>query len=472
MIIIIIVGVFFGFFAYSLNYNISEINLSSIEGYLANYIWVIITSAVFRRKQEEFYQENRIDSINIELKKALSTKSEFLRNFVHEVRTPAHGFANISEGLRDNYETLGDFDRKKYIIDIAQNANRLKGLVNTLLDLSMLENGKMELKKELFDFNTCLKDMIVECNSLYLNNNSRIKIINTTFNDNENNIFADKERITQVLRNLFTNAIKFTTKKNVTSEVAEVIEVNARGAEKNGKNLLHFYIKDRGIGLIENEKKEIFSSFFTGSNNQKSSVELGLGLGLGLAISKKIIQEHNGVISATNNEEGVGAQFSFEIPLYNYEESSIEITNQTNNKSKDLADKLATNKQNITILMIEDEETCLNSMELILLSVNINLIKARSCKEGISKLQEHRKSINLLLLDMMLPDDNGVNIIAELRSTNQFANLPVVIQTGLAIDDYKAFSEELGIYGILKKPYSKIEVLNLINSLYGDKDRI
>ena len=188
-------------------------------------------------------------------------------------------------------------DKKySYAKNIADNANRLENLLNNLLDMSKYTADKIFVNFKEVDLDKLVKNIIDECNSLYLIN----KTININYiSKNELLIIADKERISQVLRNLFFNAIKFTPSGGN-------IEVVIKTSEK----MLHFSLIDSGIGIPSEELLEIFEAF---SQSSRTKTRAG-GTGLGLSIVKKIIDAHYGKVWATNNTTQ-GATFHFAIPL-------------------------------------------------------------------------------------------------------------------------------------------------------------
>ena len=218
-----------------------------------------------------------------------------LNNMSHEVRTPILGFTVISEGLVEHWNDFEDSRRYKYVEEIASNAKRLQNLLCNLLDMSKISADKMVMDFKEIELNHQVKEVIEECKSLYLGK-KQIEIAHL-FNG-EVNIMADAERIRQVLRNLFFNAIKFTPDGG---------KIESDIMIKDDQIL--FSIKDTGIGVPEDELLEIFEAFVQSS---KTNTKAG-GTGLGLSIAKQIISAHNGKIWAENNESK-GSKFSFIIP--------------------------------------------------------------------------------------------------------------------------------------------------------------
>lgn len=222
-------------------------------------------------------------------------KTEFLSNISHELRTPMHGILGFAGLGKSRVATAARATLRSYFDEILNCGNRLLSLINALLDLSKLESGKVK-----YDFE---KKKISELVELVLNEFSAVtttKELLVEFNkpDFDDTVLIDEERMIQVIRNLFFNAIKFSNEKGR-------IVINV---EKDQSKLL-FVVKDNGIGIPPNELDAIFDRF-----KQSSVTKTGSGgTGLGLAICKQIINDHNGKIWAENRTEG-GSAFTFSLP--------------------------------------------------------------------------------------------------------------------------------------------------------------
>jgi two-component system, sensor histidine kinase ChiS len=360
--------------------------------------------------------EQKVADRTEELQNALAIKTEILNNMNHEIRTPVHGFSVLSEGLIEHWQEFDD--KKKYDITkhIASNAFRLKGLINNLLDLSSLSNGKLSLHPEKIDLNLLIEDMITECNTMYMQG----KNINITYVPKHPLIItADREKINQILRNLLINAINYTPS-------GKKIEIKAKIENKN----LYFSLKDQGIGIAKDELEGIFIPFTQGKHTKTSAG----GTGLGLAICHNIISAHGGKIWAKNNKDR-GATFYFTIPVVN----------------KDI-------RREGIILLIDDEDICITSMELILHNSGYQLLTAKTGKEGMDIIEN--KEVDLILLDLMLPDINGLDLLEDIRRKG--VNIPVVIQSGAGNVTPPQY---LDVKEFLSKPYHKDAVLALIDKV-------
>jgi len=230
-----------------------------------------------------------------EAEAANHTKSDFLANMSHELRTPLHsiiGFSKIGIKKSDSWDPE---KHKANLTTIQASGEHLLGLVNSLLDLSKLEAGKMQFEKSTVDIREVINNITKEITPLI--DNKKLKL-SVTYNTKNTNAYFDQTRIGQVLRNLLSNAIKFTPEgKNIVIAVADE------------QDKLSIAVIDQGIGIPVQELDVVFDKFMQSSTTSCASG----GTGLGLSICKEIILAHDGSISARNNPTG-GATFTVILP--------------------------------------------------------------------------------------------------------------------------------------------------------------
>jgi two-component system sensor histidine kinase ChiS len=342
----------------------------------------------------------------------------------------------IAEGLNLNWEIYNDKQKQQFIKEISNNAKRLSFLVNNLLDISKFSLGKLVLDPSNFNFGDAVNEVIEECKSLYLQDR-KVKI--KFGNEKAISVFADRDRIIQVLRNLFVNAIKFSPKKGIINAKILLPDQNYQG--ENEKKFVLFKITDQGPGVPEKEIEEIFKPFI-----QSSITKTGAGgTGLGLSICREIIELHQGKIWAENNLDK-GATFHFILP---------------SSEEKQINNKRAATKQ-ATLLIIDDEKSCLTAMEMLLGGTNYKLIKATGGYEGLELIEAYKDELKLVLLDLMLPDIYGLKVLQEIKRRVSSASMPVIIQTGTydKVEIDKALGN--GAVAYIRKPYQRKEVLDII----------
>lgn len=243
-----------------------------------------------------------------EAEKADQLKSEFLANISHELRTPMHHILAYSALGAEEKNTDKPVKQQKYFLQINISGERLMRLINNLLDLSKLESGQTEYQMKKTNLAGTVGNLISDFSHFAEEKSIDIEIKKT---DLSTTVICDEFKIDQVLRNLISNALKFTWPEKSISISFEAKEIPAgkRQTDRNFVDALMVSVKDEGIGVPEHEFETIFDKFI-----QSKITKTGAGgTGLGLAICRKIIKDHNGTIWVENNPEG-GATFSFALP--------------------------------------------------------------------------------------------------------------------------------------------------------------
>jgi signal transduction histidine kinase len=237
-----------------------------------------------------------LETTNAQLKRHEKMQQEFINMAAHELRTPIQPILGLSDVLRDH---MSDASQVKFLDVIMRNAKRLQRLSSDILDVSKIEGNVLKLSKSQFDLTAKIKNTIIDIeNSHDMETKKNVKIIFGS--SGPITIFADRDRIFQVLSNLLNNAVKFTQKGIVT------VDTYLSSVANNYDKQVTVTITDTGVGISPDIMPRLFSKFVTTSNQ---------GTGLGLFISKGIIEAHRGRIWAENNPNGIGATFSFSLPL-------------------------------------------------------------------------------------------------------------------------------------------------------------
>lgn len=232
--------------------------------------------------------------------KANQAKSEFLANISHELRTPLHGILSFSKFGMEKIDSSQKSNNLHYFERINQAGNRLLFLVNDLLDLAMLESGKFEYVMSPFELEAITLFVVQAFETQAVEKGLKIIVQPATFSTQ---VLCDSNKMTQVIRNLMSNAIRYSLQNSTITIQFE--QVSPEGGEA-GEKLLKFSISDQGVGIPEAELELIFEKF-----KQSSRTDTGAGgTGLGLSICREIIRLHKGKIWAENNATG-GAKFSF-----------------------------------------------------------------------------------------------------------------------------------------------------------------
>jgi len=228
-------------------------------------------------------------------------KSEFVSIVSHQLRTPLSALKWSLDLLRS--KRLGEINdkQKDYLDIINESSNKMIKLVNDLLNVNRIEQGRMEMQPKSFAMEDLLEEMIKELKALAEVRNVEIKFKN---NKKLPLVYADPDKIRMVISNLIDNAIKYSKKEGAWVEI---------GAEKyqKDKNLIFVSVKDNGLGIPEIMKKQVFGKFFRGESLVRQKVE---GTGLGLFIAKGVIKMSGGEMDF-ESEENKGSTFWFTIPI-------------------------------------------------------------------------------------------------------------------------------------------------------------
>lgn len=399
---------------------------------------IVIIAPIFSRNRELFnlhslkdkdllnkLLEDKVNMRTQELTAALSVKTEFLNNISHEIRTPISGFSMTAETLVEHWERLAENERREMAKVIAKSAGRIKNLAMHLIDATKFQGGEQILNFQKVNLTQLIYDIIDEAYMLYIAD----KHVEIKFHsDRDYYAKADPEAILQVLRNILTNAIKF-------SPTNSVIEIKI---EHEGINTT-VIVTDEGVGIPEEELEQIFAPFY-----QSSRTKTGAGgVGLGLNISKQIIIQHQGKIWAKNNV-GKGASIIFSL------------------ESVETKDRPSTETLAKTILIIDDEELLLESLYMSLSASGLTVLTASSGAQGLSIIEQQQQEIDVILLDIMMPGMDGIEVLKEI--TNKWPQLKVIMHSGIAGNEEIEMSKKLGAHSFIKKPYKIKELLELISN--------
>lgn len=288
-----------------------DLNIGTLQ-FKIMYCLLLISSILlifFKPKQElqekteekSNYLSHKLDDQTLELKKSLELKQEFLRNLEHESRTPITGISSMGQVLWDNYDKLSEQQRRQGVKDIAKSSERLNSLISNILDLSKLSGLNYQLKIEDINFSELVYERVKTCKKLYTED--KYKDFQELILDITDNIIVscDKDYITTAIDNIVINAMQYCTNGKI------IIKLY-----KNEQEEVVFKVQDEGIGIPKEELYDVFGAFTVSS---KTKTPAG-GRGVGLALSKKVIDLHNGRIWAKQNPDK-GVTIGFNLPLKN-----------------------------------------------------------------------------------------------------------------------------------------------------------
>ena len=341
-------------------------------------------------------------------------KSAFLANMSHEIRTPLNAIVGFSGILASTDE---EEEKQEYVSIIENNNTLLLQLISDILDLSKIEAGTLEFQYSNIDLNKMLNELT---SSLQLKIKS--EKVQLTCHPAEENCFihTEKNRLSQLLINLISNAIKFTTEGYIRF-----------GYELRGKEI-YFYVSDTGCGIPKDKQKSIFGRFV-----KLNSFEQGTGLGLSIC---QTLVEHMGGTIGVDSEEGKGSTFWFTLPY----KAAIAVEESI---KKEEIQPISIEKNKFTILIAEDNESNYKLFASILKG-EYQLIHAWDGQEAVEMFKQYNPQI--ILMDINMPVMDGYEATKEIRKYS--AKVPIIAITAFAYASDEQRVMESGFDGYMPKP--------------------
>ncbi|RSC93140.1 ATP-binding protein [Tenacibaculum singaporense] len=377
----------------------------------------------------------------IELQKASKSKDEFLSTMSHEIRTPLNAVTGLTNILlmEDHLpEQIENLKALKY------SGEHLLGLINDLLDFNKIKSGKVKIIEDDFSLNYFLENIKTHFTLRSKEKGLEFKLIQK--NDIPNNIIGDKLKLTQIIKNLLSNSLKFTEAGSI------ILSVKNLGIKEN-KVKLKFKVIDTGIGISKKEQESIFESFMQA--NSKVSVEYG-GTGLGLSISKKLLNLQGSDLKVKSQLKK-GSTFSFVI--------EYKISNSFNAFEPEMI-KQQPDYEPITVNVLVAEDSKLNTFILkrFFLKWNVKYKVAENGKEVLAIYKDF--DFDLILMDLHMPQLNGYETTKIIRALpdKQKANIPIIALTASAQTEIKKKTELYKMNGFMSKPFKPEKLYILLKS--------
>ncbi|MDA3810713.1 MAG: ATP-binding protein [Spirochaetaceae bacterium] len=410
-----------------------------------------LNSALEKRTEELL--ENRATSMRMmkDAEAANISKSEFLANLSHDIRTPMNGIIGATDMIKFTEMTK---DQNKFVSIISDSSRSLLNIINDILDLSKIEADKIDLEQIQMDLHQVL-DKTVEM--LKISAEKKGLEINLNIEkDSPRFIVGDPTRIGQIMINLVNNAIKFTKKGSITVSLQKEHE----------KNFVHISVSDTGIGIAQNKQMGIFEIF---SQSDSSTTRRHGGTGLGLTITKKLINMMDGEITV-QSELGLGSTFSFYIktPMIDYSELRVSKKAET----KKLEKKTIAVNKNLKVLVVEDHPVNMKIISFMLNKKDCHVFEAENGLIAVEKFQSIKP--DLILMDMQMPVMNGLEATKEIRKLEKELGLkrtPIAALTANAMADDIEKTQKAGMDYFLAKPVTFEALAGIIDKTPVPRDQ-
>jgi CheY-like chemotaxis protein/signal transduction histidine kinase/CHASE3 domain sensor protein len=394
-----------------------------------------------------------------ELQRANEYKSEFLANMSHELRTPLNSTLILAKLLADNKDGNLTATQVKFAQTITSAGNDLLALINDVLDLSRIESGKVDLNPEMVSVAATIEALVKTFQPTAEQN--RVQFSCSIEPGVPEQIETDSQRLGQILKNLLSNAFKFTEKGGVALRVF-----------RPAPDSIAFAVRDTGVGIAAHQQEVIFEAFrqADGSIHRKFG-----GTGLGLSISRDLASLLGGAI-AVQSELGSGSVFTLNVPIKFSPgaarpqeirpEASIAAkfpkgaAEEKAAQAETVDDRAAITPGGRVILLVEDDPAFAMILRDLVHEMGFQCIAAPSAAEGLEAAGKYLPSA--ILLDVNLPDHSGLGVLDSLKRDPKTRHIPVHM---MSVSDYKREALELGAIGYALKPAKREELVEALRRL-------
>ncbi len=397
--------------------------------------------AVYRDITEE---ETAVElaRLNKELVEANRLKNQFLATMSHELRTPLNSIIGYGQVLLRGIDGELNGEQSEDVRRIMQSGHNLLAIINDILDLSKIDAGRLDIRLAPVDVKKALVSAVQSVEPMARKKGLRVDV---RIDELLPLVWADEDRLRQVLMNLLSNAVKFTREGGIRVEARDI-----------GQAQVQVSVIDSGVGIAAADYKTIFDEFYQVDSSRTR--EFG-GTGLGLAITKRLVELMGGLIWV-ESEVGRGSRFTFILSVYGVSEVSVEEPvpvfrdpEETSEESISPIERSltpSTSRYRGIVLSVDDDPEVLDLMGRFLNEQGFHVIGARSITDGMRLARELDPVA--ITLDIFLPDGNGTDLLKQLKSDPATEHIPVLI---VSVEDAREEVERLGAVAQLRKPVNR-----------------
>jgi signal transduction histidine kinase len=439
--------------------------VSSTYGTLMLVLFVLICLMIKVQMRNVIANRDLISALDL-AQKSKNVKTQFLSNMSHEIRTPINGIIGPAHLLAD--EGLVSVDGLPLLKMIISSSNQLSELVNDILDFSKLEARAVNLEALPINFRDLVETTLDVVRFKAKEKGLALQLIDHT---QGREVFGDPNRIKQVLLNLLSNAVKFTDTGEVVvlveyKKIPVLIKSSEVSLQSPPGNFLSVYVKDTGCGISEENHKKLFLDF---SQVDASTTRNFGGTGLGLAISKSLVELMGGQIKVESKVK-VGTTFHFEIP------APLVVVSEPQNVKKDELDhsqlvffrtqtnlSFDSNGHKPFVLVVDDVSINRLTLVKVLQNLGVRAIEVSSGSEAIQVITSQLEPVDLVFMDLMMPQMDGFETSSQLRSMG--VKTPIVCCSATYDSEIEKKCIDLNIEAFIGKPYRKQTILKVLNQI-------
>jgi signal transduction histidine kinase len=458
--------------------NLYFLSLTGIIVVTGNYLFNKLRLREFTLRYELDKNRKNLEEANLKLVELDRLKGRFFANISHELRTPLTLLLAPLETLMQRFERELDDGTRETLASMHGNGMRLLKLINDLLELIRIESGRADIKHDALVVADFVKGIASAVRQVAENKQVRLE---TSVDEQLGTVVVDRDKLEKIVLNLLFNAVKFTP-------AGGAVRLHAK---KQGDEFI-LAVSDTGVGIAKKSLPFVFDRFWQADNSSKRK---SAGVGIGLALVKELTEMQNGKVSV-DSDEGKGAVFTVKLPYQKAEmQARPEATATTpakdgagtsdewiaglyrraelfptvavargNTKAPDLGGRRP------VVLVAEDEPDMQRYLKTEL-QKDYDLVQAWDGAEALEKVQHYLPDI--VLLDMMMPEIDGLEVCREMRKLETAKNTPVILLTARADEETKYDALKIGANDFLTKPFSSTElqarIKNLIEAHYNQR---